>query len=149
MIWKSRPSKFPFRNPYKMTWKQAWTKKTTLKVLELQKLIYTGPKITPRSNKILKSTISNPSCCSYGPPAWSRGAKIAPRCSRSPNGSPECRNGGTESASRSQKGPEAESVAIKIYYTIIGSSKMETHKPCLSQIVIIWGLGEGFILLSF
>ena len=46
--------------------------------LQKTRKIYTGPKITPKSMKILFQTTSCPSCCSHGPPRWSRGAKMAP-----------------------------------------------------------------------
>ena len=52
----------------KMTWQQTRTKKKrNFMVHELQKLIYTGPKITPKS----EMTISSPSCCSQGLPRMS------------------------------------------------------------------------------
>ena len=51
----SSPKRWNFNSKIdsKMTWKQARTKKISLKFLELKKLIYTGPQITPKSNKIL------------------------------------------------------------------------------------------------
>ena len=33
----------------------------------------------PKSNEIPYTTFSIPPCCSHGPPAWSRGAKMASR----------------------------------------------------------------------
>ena len=52
-----------------ITWKQARTKQS--QGFWIQKLIYTGPKITPKSIETLETTISCPSCCG-GPevPKW-------------------------------------------------------------------------------
>ena len=41
------------------------------------KMTETSPEITPKSTKILLFATSCPSCCSHGPPPWSRGAKMA------------------------------------------------------------------------
>ena len=50
-----------------------------IKLLEIKKLIYTGPEITLKSMKILFPTTSCPSCWSHAPPGWSRGAHMVPQ----------------------------------------------------------------------
>ena len=101
-----------------ITWKRA-LQKQNFQVLELQKLLYTDPKITPKSNKILYTTISSPSCYPHGPPGWPPGAKTAPP------GAPEVLKwfprmakmeapGPLNGNPRSQEGPAAEGVALKI-----------------------------------
>ena len=42
----------------------------------------TGPQITPKSMTIFFRTASWPSCCTHGPPRWSRGVKMVPQGSR-------------------------------------------------------------------
>ena len=103
-IWNPEHRHFDSEIGKKVTWKQTRTK-WNFKLLEVKNLIYTMPKITTKSMKILLRTTSCPSCCSHGPSRWSRGAKMnPPGCSRGakmgpqnvkmktpslPNGNPE------------------------------------------------------------
>ena len=124
MIWKSQTSKCRFRNRYKYDLETSPNKKWNFKVLELKKLIYTGPKITQKSNKIMFFTISSPSCCPHGPPGCqngppgcAQGAKMAPQgAPEMPKWSPRMSKMEAQSPlngnPRSQKGPAAAEVAL-------------------------------------
>ena len=103
-----------------MTRKQA-PKKRAFKLLEIKKLIYTGPKIEENPvNYNLESILLLPRS------SWSRGAKIAPQgAPHVLKWSPECQNGGTEPPPelqpRGAKGPAAEGVALKIISNCVRS----------------------------
>ena len=83
--------------------------KQFLKHFETQKLAETSPEITPKSTQILSFATSCPSCCSHGPPGWSRGAKIASQGAFetpkwSPKVLPRCQNGSKKEAPRLPNG---------------------------------------------
>ena len=89
-ISKSQTSKIRIRNRLKK-----WPETKKCKLLDFKKLIYTGPKIIPKSMKILLRTTSCPSCCSHGPPRCSRGAKMG--CQNAKKKAPSFINGNPRS----------------------------------------------------